>query len=143
MNSTIDIIRGLIHDATLLDGIRKDFEEKTKSPRVDKKGIGFNYDSRFALFSVKITLDSWLGYYGSSGCSTLFSLFDRDMAASALVEYLNDHFDDVCTGMAEILKERAKSLATKAEQEAAETLKDLSDVTGRNMEVKYESAEND
>jgi hypothetical protein len=98
-----------------VEQLRSVFEthsEATRSPNCDKHGIGFNRDNRFAAFAVKISFDSWHGYYGDSGCSSTVHFASADLVKAAFVRYLNTHTREIFTEMAFDLEQ--ESSASKA-----------------------------
>lgn len=100
--------------AMVLRGAMDAYRQKRGEPHgpgprtttVDKYGFGFNLDRRFTAFSVRVNLDSWTGYWGSSSCSRFLHLPDKAAAELAFVEYLNAHHYDILTGMADIIDAR-------------------------------------
>ena len=105
-----------------------EYQAKLKDTYCDKKNMGFNRDNRFrAHADIPVHLDSWSGYYGNSGCSTIVSGLG-DLFKQEFIAYLNAHRD-------EILKEIIVSLKTKAETYKAEELDKL---TKRIQEIKGE-----
>ena len=58
-------------------------------PGYDKKGFGVNKDSRFRGLEVSISVDSWLGIYGDSNCSTALRILDQDLTRTAFIKVLD------------------------------------------------------
>jgi hypothetical protein len=111
-------IKSLRSEAAKLDGFHAHFAEKYAADRnCDKKGYGFNYDDRFAAFSVTAKFSSHAGYYGSSSCSTVLSIYDRKVVEAAFVKALNIHQKELFATAARLMREEAAALTVKAEAE--------------------------
>lgn len=59
----------------------------------DKHGMGFNLDDRFTGGVIELSIDSWKGYYGNSGCTAGFRI--DDTFKEYFVKYLNKHFSQI------------------------------------------------
>ncbi len=96
------------------------FAEATSDENCDKKGVGFNKDSRFSAFKTTVTFDSWRGYYGNSGCSTVIHFADVKAVEDAFDKYLNLHWSEIFRTMADMLEKEAQETKAKyiAELEA-------------------------
>lgn len=114
---TLDKIRRMRSAASSLAGFHQMYDDKFK-PNLDcdKKGYGFQRDNRFAAFDVKVSFDSWHGYYGDSSCSTILSV-DRDLAKEYLVKALNVHQRELFATAARLMREDAAELTDKAQSE--------------------------
>ena len=72
--------------------LRKDVEiykKEIKNSRCDKHNLGFNIDSRFSACKVTVSLDSYTGYFGDSGCGR--AIHGGENLGNYLVKYLNAH----------------------------------------------------
>jgi hypothetical protein len=105
----------------------QNYAKTVKPTECDKKGVGFNKDNRFSAFSLKVSFDSWHGYYGDSGCSTVISFSDCEAVKSAFVAYLNGHMWDILKEMADTVE---KGAAAKKQQYAAELEAELARLRG-------------
>ena len=66
------------------------WQKASSDSRADKKGFGFNSDSRFPSFTIeKLRFDTWLGYYGNSSCSTWLNICDSVLFTQAFTAVLN------------------------------------------------------
>lgn len=95
---------------------RLDGANSASGPRegtIDKHDFGFNRDGRFSAFSVRVNLDSWIGHWGSSSCSTFLHVPDRGAAEVAFLEYLNLHVWEIMEGIADII-DRGNGAAKEA-----------------------------
>lgn len=93
--------------------------EKIRHPQCDKHGLGFNLDERFQSSKITLTLDSWLGYYGNSGCSTSISVGDSKVFNAAFISELNARLPDLLLATADRLDAAARA-SVDAEIAAAE-----------------------
>ena len=93
----------------------------------DKKAFGFNLDDRFSAHeAIKVRLTSWKGYYGNSGCSTIFS-FRGDVFRESFVKYLNAHKNEILAWVVSDIKQSSKELRMR---EIAEIKKRLQELEG-------------
>lgn len=107
--------------------IKKDIEhyneEVRRNNRCDQHGFGFNEDSRFSGFKINLSLDSWLGYYGNSGCSTAIQCGEgfkkhfvkylnvcRDVIMNAVIERMEDELKTYLDGEIEKTEQYLASL---------------------------------
>ena len=91
----------------------------------DKIGLGFNLDERFqACLPVKISLDSWQGYYGDSSCKTTITL-DKVLFDKYLVGALNASREEIFKMMAYLMENDAKELKDLAVLELEDKLKTI------------------
>lgn len=117
---TLDKIRSLRREAAKIGGFHALYAEKyAPDSHCDKKGFGFNKDERFSAFKVSVWFDSHAGYYGSSSCSTILSIYDQDSVKSAFIKALNVHQKELFQTMAKLMREEAASLTQAAEAELA------------------------
>jgi hypothetical protein len=121
--------KNLFSDSKKLASIKQRHLEETQKSNIDKHGIGFNSDSRFCVFSAKVTFSAHTGSYGSSSCGTFERLSSGDVGG-ALIEYLSENEDEVLKRMAEILALKAKSLVDSARAEVKRFSDDLDSIEG-------------
>lgn len=115
---TIDRIKSLRREAAAIGGFHALYSEKyAPDSHCDKKGYGFNEDSRFAAFSVTATFSSWKGYYGNSSCSTILNVYDRGIVEKAFVKALNIHQIELFATAARLMREEAAGLTDQAAKE--------------------------
>ncbi|NLS19866.1 hypothetical protein HGP16_25335 [Rhizobium sp. P40RR-XXII] len=118
--TTIDRIKALKAGADSFASFHDHYSEKyAVDSHCDKKGYGFNRDDRFAAFKLTISFDSWAGYYGNSGCSSILSVSDQDIAKKAFIEALNVNQKLIFATMAKLMTVEAESLTAKAKNEIA------------------------
>ena len=68
---------------------------------VDKYGRGFNKDDRFnACPPHTIRYNSWRGYYGNSGSSSILSIGNESLFWRCFDDYLNEHQDEILKAVA-------------------------------------------
>ncbi|MBS5980940.1 MAG: hypothetical protein KIB51_14705 [Dysgonomonas mossii] len=100
--------------------------------RCDKFNYGFNLDDRFKACQGKtITFDSWVGYFGDSGCSNIVRL-SPEIFNKHLLRYLNNNKHTIMLAIADSIEKDAKSLICEAEKELQaelDKLKELDDNT--------------
>ena len=90
------------------------YRSAIKDSRCDKYGIGFNLDRRFSSATVELSIDSWTGYYGSSGSSKSISIYDKKLFNSALLKVLNKNFDAIINEVSELLIDESLKYKEKA-----------------------------
>jgi hypothetical protein len=115
-----------------LRGASERFNEVTDNPQVDKKGIGFNRDRRFAAFRFELAFSSWAGVFGDSGCQRVINFSDPQAVTEALVRYLNRHWTTVFEEMADDIEERTEEVR---ETRIAELEAELTRLRGARPEV--------
>jgi hypothetical protein len=84
----------------------------------DKKDYGFCKDDRFSGIAIKLSFDSWAGYYGNSNCGTVFRA--PDFAKKYLIDALNKHQREIFATVAELMRKDARSLVSEAQKELEE-----------------------
>ena len=113
IEKTLEMVRRLESDI-------KKHEVRSANPRCDKHGFGFNLDQRFSAWEGTVSLDSWTGDYGNSGCGTSVYVGDKDEFGKHFVAVLNEK-------RAEILKAviaRAKKAIKKQKETALQQIDD-------------------
>lgn len=76
----------------------------------DKHGFGFNLNERFnSMTAHNVSYDSWIGYYGSSSCTTWLHFNDPVRFWKYFDTWLNQHQYEVLGGIAELFEKEAKS----------------------------------
>lgn len=119
---TLDKIRALRREAANLAGFHSLYATKYASDsHCDKKGHGFllGASDRWVGFSVRATFESYAGYYGSSSCTTILHVRDRDLVETAFIKAMNIHQQQLFQTTSQLLREEAASLTEKAETELA------------------------
>lgn len=133
---TIDTIKSLRREADALANFHRIYSEKySPNSRCDKKGYGFGEDDRFAAFHVKTHFASWHGYYGSSSCSTILSVYDSKAVESAIVRAMNTHQKEIFATAARLLREEAAALTEKAAAELTALQAMLNDAAASVSEI--------
>lgn len=86
-------------------------------PHCDKKRASFVHpDDRFASFSFNLTFDAHAGYYGSSGCHTIFNL-DDDLAQKYFTLAIQEMAEPLFRRASELMLRDAAKLTDEAEAE--------------------------
>lgn len=101
------------------------YVESVKASNCDKNGIGFNRDNRFAAFKLTVSFDSWRGYYGDSGCSTVICFRDEVAVKDAFVNYLNNHWQEIFNEMADGIEKTSEASKQKYIEELTAELSRL------------------
>jgi ribosomal protein L29 len=115
--------------AQLRTAVAKEQKEWAGNSSIDKRGIGFNLDNRFSVFSIKnLSFDAWCGYYGNSSCSTAFNLGDSDILEHYFVQYLNKHYQKIFAEMADMIEKDAEGAKNKRIEELRAELAKLEEV---------------
>lgn len=91
----------------------------------DKHGIGVNLDKRFSAASLTISIDSWAGYFGDSGCSSVLRVGSKpEIFKNAFGRVLTSHLIKLLKETADLLEresdEARREYIAKLKQEAAE-----------------------
>jgi dihydrodipicolinate synthase/N-acetylneuraminate lyase len=117
---TLEKIKSLRGDAARLAGFHETFATKFGADqRCDKKGFGFGKDSRFAAFNLQTSFDTWVGYYGNSGCSTALSVSDQKATSEFIIKAIGLHQKEIFATAAKLMREEAAELSAKASEELA------------------------
>lgn len=113
--------KNMLSDAKTLRTVKSDMKATChEKPSIDKYGIGFNLDNRFAMFSATISFDSWVGYYGSSSCSTFAHANNREEVVQSFHAYVAQHEDEILSWMADHLIQKAEKLQADVDKELLE-----------------------
>lgn len=96
----------------VLEDCMERLELVKKDSNFDKKGLGFNLDSRFSAFKIQLSLDSWQGKYGNSGCGTIVHVANTDIFKKYLLKNLNKNIEKTLYDMVQSMK---KDLAKEKE----------------------------
>jgi hypothetical protein len=88
------------------DSFEKHFET-IKDGRCDKNGAGFNLDDRFSEIKIKVSLDSWKGWYGSSSCSS--SIVADEVFEEFFLKYLNNNFTTIMRSVISMMESEANT----------------------------------
>lgn len=105
------------------DRIKKlwpEFLQTTSAHSCDKHGFGFQKDSRFSIFQCDLSLDTWTGYFGNSGCSTFGSVGNKDLFKEYFIKWMNSN-------LSRMFKEIADAIEKDSEEARAERIKQLED----------------
>ena len=105
----IDLVNQLSHGL-------ESYYYKMKDPLCDKHGIGFNLDSRFSSFEIKLSIDSWTGHRGESGCSTFLSFGSseqKEIFREAFLDVLRVEFNKL---MEKTIKKIEREVITEKEK---------------------------
>ena len=108
--------------------------ECIKNSNCDKRGIGFNLDDRFSTASIKISIDSWHGYYGNSSCSHILSISNTEIFKRAFLEELNCRFNEIMINTANRIENKAKTLIEESREELLKTTELLNQLSGGDSE---------
>lgn len=139
---TLETIKALRSEADAFASFHADYSEKYASDnRCDKKGYGFGKDNRFSAFSIKTSFDSWHGYYGNSSCSSIMSVYHKDLVEPFVIQALNLHQKEIFATAARLMREKAASLTAKAAEELASLQNMLNDAAADLSVVNSEAAE--
>lgn len=119
-------LQRLMNAANAIEGSIDQWENNyTKDTRCDKHGFGFNNDYRFAACEpLKLTVDSWKGYYGDSGCSNILSV-DAAIFNEHLLKVLRSRFWELLKATRESIVAEAATLKDEAKQELADQIKSI------------------
>lgn len=131
----IDRIKSLSQAAETLKNLRPHYLKKIEDSNCDKYNMQFGGDDRFSVFSTKVFLSCYLGYYGNSSCYTCGSV-DNTLAKTLLNKALNKHMELILSTMAEFAEIEAAKLTTLAEQEIAQ-LQALVDSAKENLNTLF------
>jgi hypothetical protein len=115
MDKKYDEMKELIYTAETIKKTLKEYDNITNNNQnCDKKGKGFNRDERFTTFSMKLSIDSWLGYYGNSSCSRIIDVGDEGIFKKYFLQILNKYFDKLLLETAEKIMDEAILLKEEA-----------------------------
>ena len=124
-----------MRDISNLKQFDQKYREHTGQSQVDKHGRGFNKDSRFSSFSLKLSFDNWSGYYGNGGCSTILSLSNHDLVQKAFVQYLNKNMNQVLEGIAKEMESDYLNMKAELESDIEDMQNLLSEISGNETKV--------
>ena len=80
----------------------------------DKLGFGFSRDDKYCACSgLTIHVSSHKGFYGNSGCTTIFSL-NKDIFNEYLLKVLNKNFTDIMRDVSALISSDAALLKQDA-----------------------------
>lgn len=80
----------------------------------DKLGFGFSRDDKYGACSgLTIHVSSHKGFYGNSGCTTIFSL-NKDIFNEYLLKVLNKNFTDIMRDVSALISSDAALLKQDA-----------------------------
>lgn len=81
------------------------FIETIRQSNCDKYQLKFNGDTRFTIVSVPLSLTGYVGYYGSSSCSTFRSIGDKKLFEEAFLKVMNKELPSLLQKTAAVLEE--------------------------------------
>lgn len=112
---TVEKIKKLKHVSNSIRVTFQKMDEWEKRPsKYDKIGFGFNLDNRFsACEPLALSVDSWMGTYGDSGCSRVFHA-DGRIFRDHLAKVLSVNFKSIMSQVAVSIEAEAASLKEKA-----------------------------
>lgn len=91
----------------------------------DKHGWGFNQDSRFSIFKAEVSLDSWVGWYGNSSCTTPGDIANKDLFVKYFVKWLDRHSDRMLSEIADMMEKDSLKAKEKRIEELQTELERL------------------
>ena len=118
---------------SIKNGVKR-YREVIKDSRCDKHKMGFNMDDRFSSAKINISVDSYTGYYGNSGCTTFLDIHDEDLFKKHFVHELNSRFDDIMNSVADRIIREAENYQKEAEEELIEKLEKVRALTKKEKE---------
>jgi len=125
----VDQIKELLDTAKRLRNIVPQYREAIKDSRCDKHNLTFNYGSdSFSAFRATVGLECYLGYYGSSSCSTYGSV-DSKRVQPLLIRYLNNHMEQAFNEMADMAESDAAKIKAEAQKEIDAAISMLESIT--------------
>ena len=108
----------------------EEYQRLRKNSDIDKYGFGFVKDDRFsAVGRHTVTFDSWEGFFGSSNCSSLLSISNRDLFWQAFDKYLNQHQEEIFQYIATEFKKELGNRMSEVD-DAISSLMKLKEVIG-------------
>lgn len=115
-------VKQMLQTAKEAETVIDRYKNATSAPSCDKHGLGFNLDSRFSSAKVTLSIDSWTGYYGNSGCGTFFTITDREVFEKHLLKVLKSKFQAIILETSKSIKEEASQMKEKALKELEDNL---------------------
>ena len=88
----------------------KRWEAIQGNSRYDKKGFGVNRDSRFSSATLKLSLDSWAGEYGTPSCSRVLSIHSDEVFREAFTRVVEDRLLELLAETATQIKATSATL---------------------------------
>ncbi len=113
---SIERIKLLSSTAKTLETLEENYKKAISNESCDKYELKFGGDDRFSVFSCKVSLTCYTGYYGSSGCST-FANVAPEIANRILNKVLNRRMSEILEDMAKEARLEAKDLYDAAKKE--------------------------
>ena len=101
--------------------------EKIQDSSCDKHAIGFNKDGRFSSAKITLSVDSYRGYYGNSGCSQNTIVMDSELFSEFFIKVLNRRFKEIMFETADDIIKYANTKKAEAITELEDALKTLKD----------------
>lgn len=102
------------------------YKEETKPDNVDKYELEFSVNnSDWSVYSTRLFFRNYKGYYGRSSCSTFVQLGDEELVTHALIKWLNENYQTVFNGMADILEHESERARKKEIEELKARLAEI------------------
>jgi len=101
--------------------------KKIQDSSCDKNDIGFNKDNRFSSANIELSVDSYRGYYGNSGCSQNTIVRDSKLFSEFFIKVLNRRFKELMFETADDIIKYANTKKAEAITELEDALKTLKD----------------
>lgn len=114
-----------LHSINKIEKSYKEYFLKIKDPKCDKKGIGFNKDSRFSCISIPVSIDSKYGYYGSSDTYQAIFIDDKKTFETHFIKVLNKYFGNIINETIESVKKELSENKEKAIEDLEKALNEL------------------
>ncbi len=118
----VDKVKNLLKTANEAETVFDRYKEATNESRCDKHGLGFNLDSRFSSAKITLSIDSWTGYYGNSGCGVFFRITDKEVFEKHLLKVIQSKFKSIIQETADSIRNEATELKEKALKELQDDL---------------------
>lgn len=107
----------LMRNAKAIEEATKTYQKCKQDSSCDKHNFNFNKDERFsACTGFTLRVDSWKGYYGNSGCSSILSV-DHEVFNKHLLKVLREDFWPILNKVQESILDEARGLKTSASEE--------------------------
>lgn len=108
-----------------LRNVSKEYYNGITCGDIDKKNIGFSTRDDWSVYSVKLYFTNYKGRYGSSSCGTFVYLGDNKLVTHGLIKWLNNNYQMVFNGVADILEKESDKARLKEISELRARLKEI------------------
>lgn len=109
---------------SIRDGLAKREAYWSKSS-CDKRGWGINKDSRFSSVKMEVSIDTWAGWYGDSGCSNILHISDANIFKSAFFKVIERNLDKLLLDTASLIEKESEAAKMKLIAELEDKLEQL------------------